>query len=46
MEGILETRRDVTIVTLKSWHPNFPLQEVDVHFLELGTLYHVKQCMR
>ncbi|KAK7794991.1 hypothetical protein U0070_014512, partial [Myodes glareolus] len=26
-----------------SWHPNWPLQEVDVQLLGIGTLFQVKQ---
>ena len=36
----------MTIVTTESWHPNWPLQETDVQFLGIGTLYLVKQSMR
>ena len=43
---LLETGVDVTIITPESWHPNWPLQEADVQFLGIGTLYQVKQSMR
>ena len=30
IEGLLDTGVDVSIINLESWHPNWPLQEVDV----------------
>ena len=35
---------DVTVITPESWHPNWPLQEVNVKLLGIGTLFQVKQC--
>ena len=34
---------DVTIITLESWHLNWPLQEAAVQFLGIGTLSEVEQ---
>ena len=34
---------DTSILTPKSWHPNWPLQELDVQFLGIRTLSQVKQ---
>ena len=39
-------RMDVSIISPESWHPNLPLQEVDVQFLEILTLSQVKKNMR
>ena len=36
----------MSIVTPESWHPNWPLQEADVPFLETGSLLQMKQSMR
>ena len=37
---------DVSIITPESWHPNCPLQEVDVQFLGIGTISPVRQSTR
>ena len=37
---------DVSIINTKSWHPNWPLQEVDVQFMGIGTLSWVIQSTR
>ena len=37
---------DVSIITPESWHPNWPLKEVDVQFLGIGTLSWVIQSTR
>ena len=36
--GLLDTGADVSIITPESWHPHWPLQEVDIQFLGIGTL--------
>ena len=46
IEGLLDTGADVSIITPESWHPNWPLEEVDVQFLGIGTLSRVKQSTR
>ncbi|KAL6068070.1 hypothetical protein STEG23_001423 [Scotinomys teguina] len=46
LEGLVDTGADVTIITPKSWHPNWPLQEVNVQFLGIGTLSQIKQSLR
>ena len=46
IEGLLDTGADVSIITPESWHPNWPLHEVDVQFLGIGTLSRVKQSTR
>ena len=37
---------DVTKIEPDSWHPNWPLQEVNVQVLGIGTLSQVKQNTR
>lgn len=37
---------DVTIITPESWHPSWPLQEVNAQVLRIGTVSQVKQNMR
>ena len=37
---------DVSIITPESWHLHWPLQEVDIQFLGIGTLSRVRQSMR
>ena len=44
--GLLDTGADVSIITPESWHPHWPLQEVDIQFLGIGTLSRVRQSMR
>ena len=41
IEGLLDTDVDVRIITLVYWHAIWPLK--DTHFLEIGTLFQVKQ---
>ena len=41
IEGLLDTDADVRIITLVYWHVDWPLK--DAHFLEIGTLFQVKQ---
>ena len=41
IEGLLDTDADVRIITLVYWHADWPLK--DTHFLEIGTLFQVKQ---
>ena len=44
--GLLDTGVDVSIITSESWHLHWPLQEVDIQFLGIGTLSRVKQSTR
>ena len=44
--GLLDPGVDVSIITPESWHPHWPLQEVDIQFLGIGTLSQVRQSMR
>ena len=44
--GLLDTGADVSIITPESWHPHWPLQEVDIQFLGIGTLSRVRQSTR
>ena len=37
---------DVSIITPESWHLHWPLQEVDIQFLGIGTLSRVRQSTR
>ena len=46
IEGLLDTGVDVTIITTKSWHPEWPLHEAYIQFLGIGTLSQVKQSTR
>ena len=46
IEESLDTGVDVTIITPESWHADWPLQEADIKFLGIGTLYQVKQNTR
>ena len=41
IEGLLDIDADVRIITLVYWHTDWSLE--DFHFLEIGTLFHVKQ---
>ena len=43
---MVDTGVDVTIIAPKSWHPNWPLQEVNFQFLGIETLSQVKQSTR
>ena len=44
--GLIDTGADVSIITPKSWHTNWPLQEADVQLLGIGTISRVKQSTR
>ena len=33
IEGLIDKGADVSIITLESWHLNWPLQEADIQFL-------------
>ena len=44
--GLLDTGIDVSIITPESWHPHWPLQEVEIQFLGLGNLSRVRQSTR
>ena len=46
IEGLLNTGTNVSIITLESWHMNWPLQEIDVQFPGIGTLFAVQQSTR
>ena len=40
------TGADVSIISPESWHPSRPLQEVNIQFLGIGSLFEVKQTSR
>ena len=42
IEGLVDTGAAVTIISSQSWHPNRPLQYINVQFLGIGTLPQVK----
>ena len=46
IEGLEDTDANVTIISSESWHPNWPIQDVNVQFLVNRTLSQVKQNMR
>ena len=46
IEGLLDMSADISIIISEPWHLNWPLQEVDVQFLGIRTLYQVKQIAR
>ena len=41
IEGLLDTDAEVRIITLVYWNADWSLE--DIHFLEIGTLFHVKK---
>ncbi|KAL1770787.1 protease, partial [Sigmodon hispidus] len=45
-DGLVDTGADVSIITQQAWHPRWPLKDVDVQFLGIGTLSQVKQSVR
>ena len=46
IEDLLDMGADVSIITPEYWHPNQPLQEIDIQFLGIGILSHMKQSTR
>lgn len=42
IKGIVDMGVDVTIISPKFWYPDWPLQEVSVQFLGIGTVFQVK----
>lgn len=46
LEDLLNIGTDVTLMAPEFWHPNLPLQEVNVQLLEIVTLSQVKQSFR
>lgn len=40
---MVEIGEDVTIISSKSWHPDWPLQEISVQLLGIVTLSQIKQ---
>ena len=42
----MDTSEDVSVISPESWHPNWPLQEVNVQFLGIGSISQVKQSAR
>lgn len=46
LSGLVDTGADVTIIAPEFWHPTWPLQEVNVQLLGIGTLSQVKQSAR
>ncbi|KAL6094337.1 hypothetical protein STEG23_002841 [Scotinomys teguina] len=45
-ESSVDTGADVTIIAPEFWYPNWPVQEVNVQLLGIGTLSQVKQSAR
>lgn len=45
-EGMVETGADITIISSKSWLPDWTLKEVNIQFQGVGTLSQVKQAVR
>ena len=43
MEGRINTEEDVTLISPKSWPPDWSLQAVDTQFRGVGTLSQIKQ---
>ena len=46
IEGMVDTEANVTIISSKSWLPDWILQEVNIRFQGVGTLSQVKQSVR
>ncbi|KAL6086199.1 hypothetical protein STEG23_010845 [Scotinomys teguina] len=46
LRRLVDTGADVTIIAPEFWHPNWPVQEVNVQLLGIGTLSQVKQSAR
>lgn len=44
--GLVDTGADVTVISQKSWNPDWPLQKVNIQFLGLGTWPQIKQSTR
>jgi hypothetical protein len=42
MEGRINTEEDVTLISPKSWPPDWSLQEINIQFQRLGTLSQIK----
>ncbi|KAL6065033.1 hypothetical protein STEG23_028902 [Scotinomys teguina] len=45
-KDVVDTGADVTIIAPEFWHPKWPVQEVNVQLLGIGTLSQVKQSAR
>ncbi|KAL6030846.1 hypothetical protein STEG23_024726 [Scotinomys teguina] len=46
LRRLVVTGADITIIAPEFWHPNWPVQEVNVQLLGIGTLSQVKQSAR
>lgn len=46
MEGLIDIGAALTIISPKSWHLDWPLQEVNIQILGIRTLSQVKQSAR
>ena len=46
MEALVDIRADVTMISSKSWHADWPLQEVNIQLLGTGTLPQAKASAR
>lgn len=44
IEGLVDTRADVSIICEESWNQIWPLQEISTQFIGIDKLSHVKQC--
>ena len=40
--GLIDTEADMSMITPESWHSKWPLQEVNIQLLEIGTISQVK----
>ena len=36
--GLLETEADCSIISPESWHPSWPLQDINVQFWSIGSI--------
>lgn len=46
IKGLVDAGADVTIISPKSWHPDWFLHEVNIQVFVIGTLSQVKQSTR
>ena len=46
IEGLVDTGADVSILSQKSWNPDWPLQKVYTQFIGIGKLSRVRQSVQ